>query len=398
MALRKAGAAAAVLAVVLLPAPAPAKAAVACDLTTQTAKISTAQPYEDQLYDLARLAPLADGSGVRVAVVDSGVDATHPQLKGRVVAGRDFLKDSDGRQDCVGHGTGVASIIAATEAGNALFHGLAPGATIVPIRVSEREQIDGKAVGEPGSATDFADAIDYAADPDGGDAQVINLSLVMTEDDAGVREAVARAIERGVVVVAAVGNLGGPNDTNQTPYPADYPGVIGVGAIDANGLRADFSQHGDYVDVMAAGSKVTMARLPTGQTVGDGTSFAAPFVAATAALIKQRFPTLTPAQVTRRIVATADPAPLGRRSDEYGFGLLNPYRALTETLGPDVAAPPAPVAMRAADPAAVALQARRARAQRRAVLVAGVGVGVVALLGILAAVVRRGRQRGWRPA
>ena len=399
MRFRTAVVAAAALAVVLGPAPAPARAAAACENTVAPGKVSTATPYEDQLYDLARLAPIANGAGVRVAVVDSGVDAEHPQLKGRVADGRDFLKNEpDGRQDCVGHGTAVASIIAAAKVGATPFHGLAPRATIVPIRISEQEVIDGKAVGDQGSPADFADAIDFAADPDGGDAQVINLSLVMVEDDTRVREAVARAIERGVVVVAAVGNNGKPGDANLTPYPADYPGVIGVGAIGADGLRAAYSQHGDYVDIMATGNQVTYAALHAGQTTGDGTSYAAPFVAATAALIKQRFPTLTPAQVARRIIATADPAPGGRRSDEYGFGLLNPYRALTETLGPDVPAAPAPVVMRTEDPAVLAQQARRAHSQDMALLVAGIGTGVVALVGILTAVVRRGRRRGWRPA
>jgi subtilisin family serine protease len=174
--------------------------------------------------------------------------------------------------------------------------------------------------------------------------------------------------------------------------------VIGVGAIGPNGLRADYSQHGPYVDIMAAGDKVTVAALHSGQTNGDGTSYAAPFVSATVALLKQRFPALTPAQIAHRIVATADPAPGGRHSDEYGYGLLNPYRALTETLGPDVPASPAPVVMHTADPAALALQARRAHSQDMALLVAGIGTGVVALLGILSAVVRRGRRRGWHPA
>src|SRR3954469_25970430 len=109
MTFRKVAAAAAALTVVLLPAPARAKAYAACDNRTAPGKVSTATPYEDQLYDLARLAPVADGTGVRVAVIDSGVDAQHPQLRGHVAAGRDFLKNNpDGRQDCVGHGTGVA--------------------------------------------------------------------------------------------------------------------------------------------------------------------------------------------------------------------------------------------------------------------------------------------------
>jgi membrane-anchored mycosin MYCP len=385
------------LAAVLLPGPAPAFAFEACTSAVTQEKVSSAAvPYEDQLYDLGRLAPVADGRGVRVAVIDSGVDATHPQLHGQVTAGDDFLKGNpNGRQDCVGHGTGVASIIAATPVDGVPFHGLAPRATIVPVRISEQEQINGKIVGKRGTSQDFADAIDFASDPQRGDAQVINLSLVMTEPDDLVRAAIARAIERDVVVVAAVGNEG--NKENRTPYPASYPDVIGVGAIGPDGLRAAYSEHGTYVDVMAAGDKITTAALHSGLTSQDGTSFATPFVAATAALILQRFPMLTPAQVEHRMVATADPAPGGRHSDEYGFGLLNPYRALTETLGPDLPASPAPVAMRTNDPATVAMLARREHSQQMALLTAAIGAGVVVLVVILAAAVRRGRRRGWQP-
>jgi membrane-anchored mycosin MYCP len=389
-----AAAAAAVVVLLLVPAPAQARAA-ACERPPAPGKTIKAMPYEDQLYDLARLAPLATGAGIRVAVVDSGVDDDNPQLKGRVAKGHDVLRgDSDGRQDCVGHGTGVASIIAAVPVDEVAFHGLAPDATIVPVRVSEGQDIGGKETGDSGSPAGLARAITWAAGD--GHAQVINLSLSTVADTAQVRAAVADAVDSGVVVVAAVGNHA--TDGNPTPFPAADPDVIGVGAIDANGLRASYSQHGSYVDLMAAGEAVTMAAPGSGQVVQGGTSFAAPYVAATAALILQRFPGLTPAQVQRRLIATADPAPGGRRSDDYGYGLLNPYRALTETLSPEQAAPPAPVVMHAQDPAALALAARREHAQRMALVAAAAGAGIVLLAGVLAVVVRRGRRRGWRPA
>jgi subtilisin family serine protease len=121
-------------------------------------------------------------------------------------------------------------------------------------------------------------------------------------------------------------------------------------------------------------------------------------VSATAALILQRFPAATPAQVQRRLIATADPAPGGGRSDDYGHGLLNPYRALTETLGPEVPVSPAATVRHADDPAAVALRARRDRARDRALSVGAAGAGAVTVAGLLAVVLRRGRRRGWRPA
>jgi type VII secretion-associated serine protease mycosin len=402
MVLRKVAVTLAVTAAVVVPA-APAQArAYACPQAPGAARVSQDVPYQDRLFAPQRLAPFATGAGTRVAVIDSGVDASHPQLRGRVAAGRDFLHGNpDGKQDCVGHGTAVASIIAATAVSDAGLRGLAPGATIVPIRVSEQTDTEDKGSGVSGSGGEpvpparFAAAIDWAVDE--GDADVITMSLVMTADDSRVRAAVARAVAAGVVVVAAAGNHGEPDEANPTPYPASYPDVIGVGAVGPDGVAADFSQHGDYVDVMAPGVGVTFAALRSGHTSGQGTSYATPFVAATAALIRQRFPALTPAQVTGRILATADPAPGGRRSDRYGFGVLNPYRALTETLGPESPAVPAPAVVHTDDPAIVALAARRADAQDLSLLVAGIGAGSVVLVVLVAAAVRRGRRRGWRP-
>ena len=383
-------------AVVFTPVPAQARAAQ-CSQVPAPGQVNRALPFEDQLYDLPRLAPLATGAGVRVAVIDSGVDAKHPQLKGRVAAGRDLLHgDPDARQDCVGHGTAVASIIAARQLEGVPFHGLAPGATIVPVRITEKETIDGKEVGQDGSPAQFAQAITWAASRSGGNARIINLSVVMTQDNGLVRRAVQQAVADGVVVVAAAGNQG--DQANTTPYPAAYSGVIGVGAVDVNGVRASFSQHGPYVDVVAAGKGVTAARPGSGHSPVEGTSFAAPFVSATAALILQRQPQLTPDQVQRRIVATTDPAPGGGHSDDYGYGLLNPYRAVTETLGPESRPSPAAAPYTGDDPAAVALRERRAESQARALVFGLAGLGLVVLVGLIGIVVRQGRRRNWRPA
>ncbi|UQU61520.1 type VII secretion-associated serine protease mycosin [Couchioplanes caeruleus] len=383
----------------LLPAaPAQAKAYV-CPQQPGAGKVSAATPYETQMFAPERLAPFATGAGVRVAVLDSGVDGTHPQLRGQVARGKDYLHGSaGGQQDCIGHGTAVASIIAARHLQGSGLQGLAPDATIVPVRVSEQiPTADGAPSGPQTSPGTFARAIDWAASPTGGNADVINMSLVMTQKNDQVRAAVERALGRGVVIVAAVGNDGDENGRNLPPYPAAFPGVIGVGATDVNGVRGDFSQHGTYVDVMAPGVDVTVAARRAGHTSGSGTSYATPYVSATAALVKQRFPSLTPAQVARRILATTDPAPGGAHSEQYGYGIVNPYRALTETLGPDSPAAPPPMVMHTEDPATVALAARRAEAEDMSLIVAAVGAGVVVLVLLLAAAVRHGRRRGWRP-
>jgi membrane-anchored mycosin MYCP len=387
------------VAAVALGPSAPATAAEGCD-EAKPQPINTSVPYEQQMFDYSRVAQFATGAGVRVAVIDSGVDATHPQLSGQgwVAPGRDFLRQGpDGRQDCVGHGSEVASIIAARPVSGVPFHGLAPDATIVPVRISEEvENPDGSRGGTAASLPKLAQAITWAADPQGGHAQVINLSLSTPTDNKLVSDAVAKAITSGVVIVAAAGNAGSSRDGNPVPYPAAYPGVIGVGAIDANGLHADYSGHGSYVDLVAPGNAITAAARHAGNTQLSGTSAASPLVAATAALLLQQFPNLTPAQLAGRLEATADPAPGGAYSDEYGHGVLDPYRALTETLTRSSArsAPtPAPE-----DPATLAFEQRRGHAQRVALIFSAAGATTALLAVLVASAWRRGRRRGWRSA
>ncbi|TNH24596.1 type VII secretion-associated serine protease mycosin [Micromonospora orduensis] len=390
------------LAASILTAPAvPINAADAAPRTAPTCATPLAPvqpvaalPWTQQRYDPARLAPLATGAGVTVAVVDSGVDRVHPQLAGQVLAGTDLLDPGgDGSRDCAGHGTGVASIIAAQPRPGVAFHGLAPGARILPVRVSEQQVVQGRESGRTVSAADFARAIRWAVDHD---ADVVNLSVVLYADDPTVHAAVAYAVERDVVLVAAAGNLHDSGDPR--PFPAAYDGVLGVGAIGADGVRAGFSQTGPYVDLVAPGSEVLTAAPGQGHQRVEGTSYAAPFVAATAALLRQYRPELTAAQVARRIIATADPAP--GPGHGYGAGVLNPYRAVTET-GPGQPAGPRTVAALAddrADAAQLARDARRAAARHRALLVgAVVGTTAVAVV-LLALVLPRGARRRWRPA
>ncbi|MFF4877009.1 type VII secretion-associated serine protease mycosin [Micromonospora sp. NPDC000668] len=372
------------------------RVAPACATPLAPVRPVTALPWPQQRYDPARLAPLATGAGVTVAVVDSGVDRVHPQLAGQVLAGTDLLDPGgDGGRDCAGHGTGVASIIAAAPQPDVAFHGLAPGARILPVRVSEQQVVQGRESGRTVSASEFARAIRWAVDHD---ADVLNLSVVLYADDPEVHSAVRYAVDRNVVLVAAAGNLHDNGDPR--PFPAAYDGVLGVGAIGAGGGRATFSQAGPYVDLVAPGSEVLAAAPGQGHHQVEGTSYAAPFVAATAALLRQYRPELTAAQVAERIVATADPAPGAGHGGGYGAGVLNPYRAVTETGGARPAGPRAVAALAddRVDPALVARQARRATARDRALLVGAViGTTAVAVV-LLALVLPRGARRRWRPA
>jgi type VII secretion-associated serine protease mycosin len=270
------------------------------------------------------------GASVVVAVVDTGVMISHPDLTGHVLAGTDFIAPGTSAADENGHGTHVAGIIAAT-AGNGIgVAGLAPKALILPVRVLDRT----------GSGTNagVANGIIWAAQHG---AHVINLSLGTTSSDTAMKSAVAYAESRNVVVVAAAGNnpcqflFGSP-----TTYPAAYAGVLGVGAITSSRTVASYSSCGSWVDVVAPGSGIisTMIASPNsalGCTANkmyctlSGTSMATPFASATAALeIARLGRVFKQASIVSRLQSTAtDLGPSGRDTS-YGSGLINPSRLL----------------------------------------------------------------------
>jgi type VII secretion-associated serine protease mycosin len=356
-------------------------------------------PWAQQWFAPERVWPLSRGQDVVVAVVDSGVDTSHPQLRDAgVLAGADLLAEPAGAHvDCESHGTAVASIIAATAVEGIGFSGLAPDAQILPIRVAE-QGVDATGPDRPSQvdADTFAEAVDWAVDQE---AQVINLSVVFYQDDPGIAAAIGRAVDRGVVVVAAIGPAQPePSSAAPIPYPAAYPGVLGVGSfgLAANGTPVLTSAAGPHLDLVAPGEAVTAAAAPAGHhATWSGSSFAAPFVSATAALLLAADPDLPAGSVARQLVATGDPGPGG--PDGTAYPVVNPYRALTERLadGPPLAAgPPEPEAV---DPVAAARAARWERAGKLAAVVTIVAATGFALAAGGAAVWRRGHRRGWRP-
>jgi subtilisin family serine protease len=227
----------------------------------------------------------------------------------------------------------------------------------------------------------LARAIWYAADHGAG---IVNLSLAGDQDNGYVRDAVAYARSKDVLVIAAAGNA--QNGTAaHVSYPAGYDGVLGVGAVDQLGVRVSGSQVGSHVDVMAPGDKVLAPARAGGHAYWTGTSFATAFVSGTAALVRSEWPQLTADQVAERLRATATPGPGGR--DGYGAGLVNPYRAVTETMVSD-------------RPAAVpGLPRERAAAVPRSTVDWTMPVGALIVMVVLvlgAAIVTRGRQAKWR--
>jgi type VII secretion-associated serine protease mycosin len=364
---------------------------LACPSTPPPGPVVEAIGWPQARYDLPRLGRTAEGEGVTVAVLDSGVDPTHPQLAGAVIGGGDTLGGGgEGLLDCVGHGTAVASIIAARPMPGAGLRGVAPRASILSIRVSSRVETGDGYVGTGDVAALVAGI--YRAVAARPRPSVLNLSLSATTDGPALRAAIGAALAADIVVVASAGNA--YDRGNPTPYPAGYAGVVGVGAIDATGARLPRSQVGAYVDIVAPGEGVLAAAPGSGHGLVSGTSVAVPYVAGTAALIRARWPALDRTEVVRRLLATADPPSGGQPSPDYGHGVVNPLRALTEVLAPVPTRggmTPRPV-VRAATPGT-----GPAGPSAPVLAAAGLLLLATAFVTALTLLTPAGRRRGWRP-
>ena len=269
--------------------------------------------------DVAGAWAYANGAGVTVAVIDSGVDAAHPDLQGQVQPGLDLVDPlGDGDTDLVGHGTTVSAIIAGRGDDNAGVIGIAPKAKILPVRVLDQEN-------RYHDAIIVAKGVRWAVDHG---ARVINLSLGGNGTSAALAAALDYAFAKDVVVVACTGNLSASSDT-EVWYPAREPGVLAVAGMERDGdVLWSGSISGNETVVTAPATQLVGAR-PGGYWKVQGTSFAAPMVSGTAALIRSRWPTMPAGEVINRIIETAqDRGPAGR-DPTYGFGLVNPYGALT---------------------------------------------------------------------
>jgi type VII secretion-associated serine protease mycosin len=292
----------------------------------------TARPWAQQRLDFERVWPLTTGAGITVAVVDTGVDIHQPLLGGHAGAGVDVVNGGSATVDCVGHGTLVAGLIAGQRAPGGGFAGVAPGATVLP--VIQTDTIAN------GTAGDLAKGINAAVDHG---ATVINVSITTPQPAGALAAAVRRALDRGVVVVAAAGN--DLRQGNAPEYPAAFPGVISVGALSHSGQPTDFSSSGTPVSVIAPGDEIIGPGAGGDGFVGkqQGTSFATGFVSGVVALVEAYRPGLTAAQVAHRIEATADHAATAVPDARWGWGVVNPYAAVTAVLPEENGARPAAV-------------------------------------------------------
>ncbi|MFE6224496.1 S8 family serine peptidase [Streptomyces sp. NPDC057854] len=271
----------------------------------------------------------ATGKGITIAVIDSGVDPDTPSLKGKVLKGWDASKTKgDETDDYTGHGTSIAEMIVGSGAGGGL-RGLAPDAKVIPYRVADTERQNAQAV----NAFDIEESIRAAAD---SDAKIINISWGSDYYDEDEREAVKYAQQKGKLVFAAAGNNGA--EGNKKQYPAGYPEAIAVAATDQDNSVADYSQHGDAIDIAAPGSKLPgyCDKSLTKYCVTDGTSNATAIASASAALIWSAHPDWTANQVLRVMfdsAARGDGWEPGTVSNYLGHGIVRPNANISRNEG-----------------------------------------------------------------
>ncbi len=367
------------------PAPrTPTEQTEACPVGNASAEVTVTQLNLAELESVWRL---TKGAGQTVAVIDTGV-ARH-RLLPHLLPGGDYVSTGDGTQDCDGHGTIVAGIIAAAhgESSGATFAGMAPDSSVMAIRQSSNvfRPSDGATGSGVGDVDTLAAAVRTAAD---AGATVINISSVACVpsagglDDRSLGAALAYAVDvKNVVVVAAAGNVGGAGQCprqNPPPDPA-HPGqpnwdtvdvvvsppwyddyVLTVGSVDRAGRPSAFTLAGPWVDVAAPGETVVslgpdgdglISSLPgaSGPEPISGTSYSAPVVSGIAALVRSVSPRLTARQVMRRIEDTAH-HPAAGWDPWVGHGVIDALAAVSaDGVGPETPSSPAPVAQVGAD-------------------------------------------------
>ncbi|MFG3688062.1 S8 family serine peptidase [Micromonospora sp. NPDC047740] len=278
---------------------------------------------------------ISKGEGVTVAVIDTGIRTDHKALRGRATEGTDFLGETDQNESWYGrHGTSMASSVL----------DVAPAAKVLGLRAIRDDE-------DPDFQTWLEQMESYGENPekekreglalerairaatDKG-AKVISMSLGSESGFASYvddqAEAIAYALSKGVVVIAAAGNEG--DELNELSYPAAYPGVIAVGAATPQGTRAEFSQVHNYVDVVTPGVEIYSAYMSGGRKKVQGTSSATALAAGVAALIVSKYPDLSPRQVEQLLQRTASTHRKGH-NPQTGYGMVDAEAALRAAAG-----------------------------------------------------------------
>lgn len=271
-----------------------------------------------EAWDLAHGDP-----SVTIAILDSGIDATHPDLAGQLVPGWNFWDNDADTHDVFGHGSEVAGVASATTNNGTGVAGAAWGCALMPVRVTN---LDGYA-----SLFSILQAVTWAVDHG---ARVINLSFEGIHSSTALSSAFAYARGHGCLVVAAGGN-GGVYDGS-----VDQPDVVSVAATDAADRHPSWANHGPYIDLAAPGVAIHTTARGGGTAVVSGTSFASPLVAGVAALLLSAAPDLTPAELEGLLKSTAADLGATGRDDYFGAGRLDAAAALNAALPPPDTTPP----------------------------------------------------------
>ena len=359
---------------------------LASQCLASSSTVSRSVPWAQRQLQPAAVWGMTEGAGQTVAVLDSGVSAAAPALSGAVLPGLDVGTGRHADTDCTGHGTFVAGLVAARPWPGSGFAGLAPQAQILPVNV----------VNASGSVTSAAVAagINFAVTRG---ATVIDVAAATTPGPSPeLRAAVANAAARNVVVIAPL-DASGLNGANQVSYPAAYPGVIAVAAVDSAGAPLAAAGPGAAVDLAAPGSQITsIGPLGPGEIAGDGAALATGYVAGAAALVRGYYPRLSAAQVVHRLEVTADSPGTALPDPRLGYGIVAPYTAVT-TILPEESGGRAPAAQTSSPMRLPPLRRPDTWPVTAALLTCAViAVGMVAAIAG-AHIVRSGRSRRWRP-
>ncbi|MFG2527262.1 S8 family serine peptidase [Streptomyces sp. NPDC048516] len=341
----------------------------------------------------------ATGKGVTVAVIEKAFRTTHQDLTGQFLPGKDFPNPTN--EDHVGgylkpgedlrdHGTSMAGLIAGHghgPSGSAGVKGLSPGAKILPLT----------SVGTVPTAIRYA--VDHGAD-------VINMSFGSNSTTPDMCESIHYAVEKGVVVVAGVGNDG----STEKHLPSACPGAIGVGAVDEYGEVWERSNYNSAVDLLAPGVDVRVLGGKSDSQYGttDGTSVATAYVSAAVALLREKYPDLTPGQIANRLVKTASLTPSVKKKhlklpdDHYGYGYIVPEAALNENIPAGPAQGPLPMPKGKASKTPVAAGVKNEANPNpnppmgkgeKLLIFSGIGLGVLVVIGAVVAIVVSRRRK-----
>jgi subtilisin family serine protease len=312
---------------------------VLCTPATQ-ARADAIRDSQQWVFTMLNVGPawqVTEGAGVTVAVVDSGVDGRVSDLTGQVTDGPDFtgVSTKESNPNWGVHGTWMASLIVGHGHGALASDGvigIAPQAHVLSVRVIPDRADPGYSQYEHEPETRIQDSlaagINYAVS---SGARVISMSIGYSTPSTVVRQALLNAYQHGVVVVASAGNSGSYRD-GQAPesFPADYPGVISVGAVSASGVVAGFSSDNLSVQVAAPGVNVPAQGRDGQYWYVSGTSPACALVAGVAALIKAKYPDLAPDLVAKALTSTTTDQPSGGYDSQVGFGVVDAAAALAK--------------------------------------------------------------------